>query len=234
MLIGKDFDKIEWGFMGFDLLEPNAFIGDTILAVLAFYFAFKIRKIGFGYSFFNNWFWFFILFGIGLFIGGLGHLLWNYWGLQGKYFSWYSGILAVYYIEQAMISLFPDKKIGLTLINISIGKLFLAVIGLTVLIFSVDLSDDVSKGLVIPSINSAIGMVVALLVLPIVYKKEIPHNGLRYYMLAFFVMLPTALFQFMKINFAQWFDRNDASHVLMVISFIFYYLGIRAVSRYFN
>ena len=30
MLIGKDFDKIEFSFFGLNLLEPNAFIGDSI------------------------------------------------------------------------------------------------------------------------------------------------------------------------------------------------------------
>ena len=31
MLIGRDFDKIEFSSLGLDLLEPNAFIGDNII-----------------------------------------------------------------------------------------------------------------------------------------------------------------------------------------------------------
>ena len=44
MLIGRDFDKIEFSFLGLDLLEPNAFIGDTIILITAIIIAFKIKK----------------------------------------------------------------------------------------------------------------------------------------------------------------------------------------------
>jgi hypothetical protein len=36
----------------------------------------------------------------------------------------------------------------------------------------------------------------------------------------------------MKINFHQWFDRNDASHVLMLVNIIFYFLAVRGYFRF--
>ena len=45
MLIGKDFDKIEFDFFGLHLLEPNAFIGDVVILFVALYFAIQITKI---------------------------------------------------------------------------------------------------------------------------------------------------------------------------------------------
>ena len=45
MLIGRDYDKIEFSFLGLDLLEPNAFIGDTIILITAIIIALKIKKI---------------------------------------------------------------------------------------------------------------------------------------------------------------------------------------------
>jgi len=225
MLVGEDFQKIEWNFQSWELLEPNAFIGDTLLCMLALFFAFKIRKMRSEGTFYNYWYWFFILFGVSLFVGGLAHLFWNYWGIRGKYFSWYTGIVAVFYIEQAMISLYPKKRIRLGLINWSILKLLLAIIGLTVMLNKVDVAADLSKGLLIPSINSAVGMILSLVVLTMHYQRK-KQGDFKMFWLGVFVLLPAAFFQFMKINLAPWFDRNDMSHVLLAGMFICYFLAI--------
>ena len=45
MLIGSDFDKIEFSFLGLDLLEPNAFIGDTLILITAITLGYKTKKI---------------------------------------------------------------------------------------------------------------------------------------------------------------------------------------------
>ena len=44
MLIGDDFDKIEFTLLGLNLVEPNSIIGDSLLAVMAFIMAFKTKK----------------------------------------------------------------------------------------------------------------------------------------------------------------------------------------------
>ena len=44
MLIGKDFEKIEIRLFGLDLLEPNAFLGDTIILFVAIILIIKLRK----------------------------------------------------------------------------------------------------------------------------------------------------------------------------------------------
>lgn len=225
MRIGEDFDKIEWQWAEWNLLEPNAFIGDTLLFILAIFLAFKVRKASDGTAFYKNWIRFFLVFGVSLFVGGLGHLMWNYWGISGKYFSWYSAIVAVYFIEQAMISLYPKKRIRQGLVNWSRLKLGLSVAGLTILILKVDLSMDVSKGLIIPSINSALGMILSLLVLGSIYQKNKLGN-FKHFWIGIAILVPSAFFQFMKINFAQWFDRNDMSHILLAITFIFYAIGV--------
>jgi hypothetical protein len=45
MKIGADYPKIEWEVMGYDLLEPNAFIGDTLIAFVAMVLFFKSRQL---------------------------------------------------------------------------------------------------------------------------------------------------------------------------------------------
>ena len=106
MLIGKDFDKIEFSFFGLNLLEPNAFIGDSIILITAIFLASKLRRFDMSNPFFKNWRYFFLLFGCGMFLGGVGHLIFNYFGFYGKYIPWLMGIWAVYFIEKAMIDSF--------------------------------------------------------------------------------------------------------------------------------
>ena len=111
MLIGKDFDKIEFSFLGLDLIEPNAFIGDLIILITALFLASKLRKFDTSNTFFKNWRYFFLLFGFGMFLGGVGHLMFNYFGFYGKYIPWLMGIWAVYFIEKAMVSLLKNNHI---------------------------------------------------------------------------------------------------------------------------
>ena len=62
MLIGKDFDKIEISVFGFELVEPNAFIGDSFILIVALFLASKVKKIGATTEFFKNWRYFYLLF----------------------------------------------------------------------------------------------------------------------------------------------------------------------------
>jgi len=55
VLIGKDFDKIEISLFGFDLVEPNAFIGDSIILIVALLLASKTKKLSDSSQFFENW-----------------------------------------------------------------------------------------------------------------------------------------------------------------------------------
>ena len=75
MLIGSDFDKIEFSFLGLDLLEPNAFIGDTLILITAITLGYKTKKINKHLPVFINWNFFFWWFGIGMFLGGSGPLM---------------------------------------------------------------------------------------------------------------------------------------------------------------
>ncbi len=153
MLIGKDFDKIEFSFFGLNLLEPNAFIGDSIILITALFLASKLRKFDTSNPFFKNWRYFFLLFGSGMFLGGVGHLMFNYFGFYGKYIPWLMGILAVYFIEKAMVSLLKNNH-KLLLNKVILFKLFLFIL-LEILVFCfIDMSEDHSIGLRVPAINS--------------------------------------------------------------------------------
>jgi hypothetical protein len=229
MLIGKDFDKIEFDFFGLHLLEPNAFIGDVVILFVALYFAFQITKIKRVTPFLTNWKWFYIVFGIGFFLGGIGHTFYNYLGLSGKYPSWYSGILSTLFVEQAMFSLLNSKWKNIA-IKLSYLKAVLAGIIATLVFATINLEDDVSKGLIVPTLNSVIGLGFSLGFLGYRFSKSI-HPSFKWLWISALILIPSALIQAMKINIAPWFDRNDLSHILLIIGMFCYFITIKNYSN---
>jgi len=230
MLIGADYDKIEFNLFGLDLLEPNSFIGDFIIFACSIYFAFKVSKM-FKSNFSKHWKLFFIVFGIGFLFGGLGHLMYNYWGIPGKYIGWFAGMTSVYLIEKAILPFLSNEKIKNTLLFFSKIKFILAIIAEILVIYYVDLEKDYSVAMKVPIINSSIGLIYTLAILGYVFSKKI-HPGFKYFLFSVLIMLPTLIFQTQKINFAQWFDKNDISHIFLLIGLIFYYLGVKNVTKY--
>jgi hypothetical protein len=230
MLIGEDFPKIEFQPFGLDLVEPNAMLGDLIIALVSWYFAYRVNKMP-STPFFRCWKYFFIIFGVSFIFGGLGHLCFNYWGVPGKYTAWLLGIIAPYFVEQAMLSLYTNQKWKRILIRISQVKLVIAFAGTIAVFMFVDLDIDPGKGLQTSTINTAIGLLFALAYLGARYAKTIT-SGFKYFWMSVLILLPTAFLQSMKINLSQYFDRNDASHVFLILGLIFYYIGVKKYSEW--
>lgn len=230
MLIGENFEKIQFELFGLELLEPNAFIGDTLLFLVAHFFAIKTYNMGRTLPFFTQWTGFFLLFGIGFFFGGLGHLFYNYWGIPGKTPSWFLGVAATYFIERAMISLVEEPQQQKRFSQLSNAKFILACLGVLLVTWLVDLESDYSKGMIVPTLNSTIGLVFALGYLGYTFSKKIV--GFKWFWMSVLILFPAALLQGFKINLHPWFDKNDFSHLLLIISLFFYYQGIKAYNNY--
>ena len=225
MIIGEDFPKIEFEMLGLELVEPNAFIGDTILFLTAIYFAFKIAKYPHQSTFTKNWRLFFLIFGVSFLFGGIGHTFYNYLGIAGKYPSWHLGIVAIYFLEKAMISLHPEEAFRKRFYTLILVQMLTALIAEIAVCMFVDLEPDVSLGLKVPSLNSFIGLFFGLGVLGLKYVK-LYGQGFYYFFVSLFVLVPAAVSQTVKLNFAQWFDRNDLSHLSLLFGLIFYYKGV--------
>lgn len=232
MRIGESYDKISFDAFGLELLEPNAFAGDMLLFFFSLFFAYKIRKMNISQPFFRFWIYFFLFFGVSFFLGGFGHLLYNYWDIPGKTPSWYLGIIAVYFIESAMISIHPNRKLARTLSIISSIKLVFAIIAAICVNIFVDLAADYSKGMIVPTINSTIGLVFSLGVLGFIYSGKI--RAFKYFWISVLLLLPAVFLQSQNINFARWFDKNDASHVLLIVGLCFYYFGVRGYANHLS
>jgi hypothetical protein len=228
MLIGQDFEKIEFRFLGYDFLEPNALYGDTIVAILAVYCAvicaryYKQTQL----IFFKHWKHFFYVFGIGFFLGGLGHFCYGYWGIPGKVPAWYiSGISSAMFIELGMASLLPKERYK-KLVPFFIIKTAIIWVIQALLIAFIDLEKEPGLGLIGPTLAMVTALPTSLGVLGYRFSKSITPK-FKYLWWSLIVFSPSLLFQAMKINFHQWFDRNDVSHVLMFANITLYFLAVK-------
>jgi len=233
MKIGEDFNPVEFNLFGYDLIEPNALIGDTFIALVSLFFGYKVYKMNQKSAFFKNWNIFFIIFGISFIGGGLGHSFFNQWGVQGKYFGWVTSIIAVYFIEQAMISLYPNENKQSFFKKLSAYKFILAEISLILIFIIADLDSNPQKGLLVPSLSTAIGFISCLLILGIKYQKSITPS-FKWFWVSVLTMVPSTIFQGMKISVHPLFDRNDMSHILLVLSLVFYFMGIKGYYKFSN
>ncbi len=230
MIVGADFDKIEFKLFGFDLVEPNALIGDIILTFLALFFAFKVKSLKQKTPFFNYWYLFFISFAMSFFIGGLGHSFYNYWGIKGKYFSWFGALFSMYFIEMAFISIESKKLSGLYKQIATIKLLVVVLAELAVVIF-LNLEKDPHKGLAITAINTGIGSILCLGILGRKYQIKIA-DSFKYFWIVPITMVPAGIFQSFRISIYPWLDRNDISHILLLLSLILYWKGIQGYNKY--
>lgn len=229
-MIGQDFPKITFDFWGLALLEPNAMIGDIVLFTTSIYIAAQLKPLQNKHPFFTNWRLFFLWFGWSFLMGGIGHLFYNYLALWGKYPSWIMGMIATFWLTKAMLSLWPNQQQKQLFSKAAIILLTIGILVEFYVLLKVDLKIDQSRGLFVPTVVSGIGLIFSLVVLGAYYQKTIGTH-FRLFWIAALVLLPNAYIQSQKMNLHQWFDRNDFSHVLLLLSLLLYFKGIKKANQ---
>ena len=227
MQIGKDFPKIYLDLNGFIILEPNAIITDLIMASVSFYFVVKLYSRRKDHSFLKYWYYFFLTFGIGAIMGSLAHGLFTYSGPQGKFPTWISGILSVYFIEKAMVKTSRRFNKNNILGKISFFKMIGVFLGVITVISTRAFDDDHTIGFLPVVINTIIGVFISVAFASSLNLKF--QGSFRWFILGVVVMLPSSIIFLMKINLFRWFDKGDLSHLLMTIGITLFYLGIKKI-----
>lgn len=207
-----------------------AFITDLIMGSLSIYFAFKVRQIDSNLAFYTYWRLFFVIFGYGAILGGIGHTFFNQFGVAGKFPSWICGPLSVYCLEQAMISIHPVEKRFNFLKLLSTLKMLVIYVIFIVICLNVSIEENIGLPFLPIAINTILGVSFTAGILALWYKKKLS-SKFKYFYLGVLVMLPASAIFLLKINLHQWFDKNDLSHVLMTAGIIYFYIGITKISK---
>lgn len=225
-MIGADFPKIEFELFGWDLLEPMALVTDSVLGILSIVLGLLLIKLDRDHPFRTYWIWFFLLFGLGAFVGGLGHAFFKYWGVAGKFPSWILGPLSIYMLEQGMIAAHPDKKKLATYKLLSFWKMILVLTIFILVCLYAPIHEKPQLAFLPSAINTIAGVLPTAGLLGWYYSKKIAPS-FKYFTLGVLVLLPSAFIFLLKINLHQWFDKNDFSHVLMMIGITYFYFGVK-------
>ncbi|NBR13372.1 MAG: hypothetical protein EBQ94_10900 [Flavobacteriales bacterium] len=229
MLIGQNFDKIEWRVFDIIIQEPNVFITDTVMAIISLYLGFLLHSKKDSNAFTKWWYAFFVLFGISSFFGGLGHAWFFYFGAKGKMINWVTGFIAIYFIERAMISAVDNLKKRKLYERWVLGKLIFIFAVFSWVIATQPIDSKPELGFLPLAIHTIIGVFSTAGILAYSLSK-VKNEAYKYFYYGVGIILPSAFFFLLKINPVNWFDKNDVSHAFMTVGIIFFYLGVQKVN----
>ncbi|MGL1885315.1 MAG: hypothetical protein OCD76_02275 [Reichenbachiella sp.] len=205
--------KISFELWGLSLLEPMALVFNWMMTLQAIYHYLKLKD-DFDLEFLKYWKGFFLFFAISTFFGGLSHVFFGYFGMMGKIPGWISGLVAISYIEMSVTCWFDDQKKSNWQYFI-FGRFIL-----TCVLLSVNFQFTWVM------IHTAIGVLGVLGFHSVQgYLQGKPY--LRYYMVGILAMIFTVPIKLMGIDLHLWFNRDDISHVFMIIANISFFAGIK-------
>lgn len=208
-------ELIEFDFLGLHLQEPMALILNWIIAGFCI---FAFTKLG---RFKNeaNFFWrlFYLTFGLSTFFGGLGHLFFQYAGFFGKYPSWIFGCLANGFAAMAMLrfkGISQPKDYAFALIWIK----SLALCAVSIL----------TQKFIFTAIDAIITYISYTGVYAFILKKRHPEAAfLKKFIIGVCILTPSAFIFILKLNVHQWLNKDDLSHILMLVTIYYFYLGAK-------
>jgi len=229
MLIGEDYPKIKIDLSGYIIYEPNVFITDIIMSAVCFYIAFRLFGFLKNSNFNKWWFLFFATFTLSTLSGAFGHAFFYYWGPQGKIISWSSSIIGLYFLERAMISQLINVKYSRLFVLLSKAKMgyFLCYIFWIFLFIS---DETINKiGFVPIAINTIVGVSLTAGIMARYLKRKSDEN-FKWIYYGVLVIVPSAFIFLFRINFFNWLDKNDLSHLFITAGFILFYKGVKLIS----
>lgn len=213
-------ELLPFEMFGFCLQEPMALVLDTAIAVACFIFYFKLRHANSDFQ--TNWRIFFFIFGISTFLGGFGHLLYNYTGIYGKMPTWILAIIANYFPGKAMLSLNLLKEKTKKQLH---GLLIVKMIVFFFLMMFVALYYQ-KNSFVFVMVDSAITFLVFCLGLGISFRKR-GVEYMKYIIYGVLALIPSIFIFIFEVNLSLWFNKDDFSHVIMIITLTFFYFATK-------
>ncbi|MES2589021.1 MAG: hypothetical protein V4622_08575 [Bacteroidota bacterium] len=210
------FEIIEFSFAGLTLQEPMALVFNWAITVFSLYAFFSIRwSDSYSSKQFKN---FYLCLAISTFLSGFGHVLFQYFGIFGKYPAWILAVTSGYFISQGILYYYRNHKSYLLL------KYFLIIKSVILLTLSL-----INKTFLFIAIDS---ILTYLLYCGYLTGRLWAKNNLdmQYFVYGILVLIPSAFIFLLNINLHRYLNRDDLSHVLMLICIILFYYGVKKMN----
>ena len=202
-------------FFDFKLLDLGTFISDIIISICSFIFYLKIIKISSYEKLYLYYRYFFLFMSISTLIAAFAHLLFFYFGKELHLIAWFFTALSTYFFDRAVLinwNIKITKQIMWNFINIQ-----LLIFVVLILLF---------KKFDIVAINTVIS--VGLFACPILFMMYFKQNQKGNLLILFGIhitILPALIFK-SNFVFLDILTAKDISHLVIVVSLFFIYLGI--------
>ncbi len=204
---------IHFELFGLHLQEPMTIVFNGAIALFCFYAFFQLRKSKERPIFY--WRNFFSLLGVSTFLGIFGHLFYNYWGFVGKFPSWTLACGANVYAGIGMLR-FGKRFSFSSLLEISV--LLKSIILLSFAIYF--------KSFLFVTLDAVLTYILFTGVFAfILFLRGM--NEMQRMLLGVIILIPSVFIFVLKINPHKLFNKDDLSHVLMLLTIICFYSSLQ-------
>lgn len=187
-----------------------------VLAVFCLYFYQTLRKNQ--NEPYRYWTWFFLLFAISFFFGGISHLFFEYLGMNGKIPGWSAAALAVSSGELAMIAGTENSKQKQMLLTVTRSKLFA-----TFVLLFIDLSFTW-----IMVHTAGFWLMTGVMAFK---RSRSGQDGYRLFLYGMSSLLLIAIVKIGQIDIdPAWFNRDDIAHLIMIGMYWMFFRGVLATT----
>lgn len=202
---------IEFEIAGLSLQEPMALITNWMMSGFCLYAFLKLKNAQTPDLIW--WKRFFLVFSISSFFGGTGHLFFQYLGIPGKFPNWVTGIASGYCAGKAVLTHFSESNAKKGLQWFLIGKAF------TLLTLAI-----VLQKFIFIAVDAIITYVLFCGVIAYYLTKK-GLVELKYLYYGVIVCLPSVFIFLLKLSPHKWLNKDDLSHLLMLVCLYFFYLS---------
>ncbi|MCE3296966.1 MAG: hypothetical protein K0R65_2680 [Crocinitomicaceae bacterium] len=216
----NDFEIIHFSLWGLKLQEPMALLTNWLIAFFCFFALLRIKwSNAYPVKYFRM---FYLVLGISMIFGGLGHLLFQYFGLYGKIPSWILGTLAGYYIGKGVLYYWKDHP------SYRFFNIFLVVKSIVLLILSL---------VFLKFIYVAVDVIITYIMYSgyIAFRLWMKNKiEMRFFVYGIIILFPSMFIFLMNINLHRYLNRDDLSHVLMLACIILFYEGVKRLNMKYS
>ncbi|HLO46143.1 DUF6962 family protein [Lacihabitans soyangensis] len=204
------------------LSEPVTSLTDLLLSISCFYFFFSIQKLNDNCSSQSHWLKFYLFLGFSTLLGALSHGI-----FERHNNAFYNSVWLVMQVTAGFSTFFAQAAAFGELKNENVRKWMLGLSIFQMLIFlpSVFYFFDFR----VVAVNSLIAMTQMVVVFFPLKLENWVHR--TYISFGFIISFLTIYVHAQKLSFSKWFNHNDISHVIMYVSILLIFRGIKYQSK---